>query len=102
MTKEEMLKLLSEIPDGVNVEDYIGNLNNKIDINVLREEYDDIMDSMRAAHKRYINDSKKNIITNDEEYWKEIITQKENIKKKYNLSDNIDILDWMHDKIFNS
>lgn len=100
MTKEEMLKLLSEIPDGVNVEDYIGNLNNKIDINVLREEYDDIMDSMRAAHKRYINDSKKNIITNDEEYWKEIITQKENIKKKYNLSDNIDILDWMHDKIF--
>ena len=95
-----MLKLLSEIPDGVNVEDYIGNLNNKIDINVLREEYDDIMDSMRAAHKRYINDSKKNIITNDEEYWKEIITQKENIKKKYNLSDNIDILDWMHDKIF--
>ena len=97
-----MLKLLSEIPDGVNVEDYIGNLNNKIDINVLREEYDDIMDLMRAAHKRYINDSKKNIITNDEEYWKEIITQKENIKKKYNLSDNIDILDWMHDKIFNS
>ena len=95
-----MLKLLSEIPDGVNVEDYIGNLNNKIDINVLREEYDDIMDLMRAAHKRYINDSKKNIITNDEEYWKEIITQKENIKKKYNLSDNIDILDWMHDKIF--
>ena len=97
-----MLKLLSEIPDGVNVEDYIGNLNNKIDINVLREEYDDIMDLMRKAHKRYINDSKKNIITNDEEYWKEIITQKENIKKKYNLSDNIDILDWMHDKIFNS
>lgn len=100
MTKEEMLKLLAEMPDGANIEDYIGNLNNKIDINVLREEYDDIMDLMRAAHKRYINDSKKNIITNDEEYWKEIITQKENIKKKYNLSDNIDVLDWMHDKIF--
>jgi hypothetical protein len=101
MTKEEMLKLLAEMPDGANIEDYIGNLNNKIDINDLREEYDDIMDLMRAAHKRYINDSKKNIITNDEEYWKEIITQKENIKKKYNLSDNIDVLDWMHDKIFN-
>ena len=39
-----MLKLLSEIPDGANIEDYIGNLNNKIDINVLIEEYDDIMD----------------------------------------------------------
>ena len=100
MTKEEMLKLLAEMPDGANIEDYIRNFNNKIDINVLREEYDDIMDLMRAAHKRYINDSKKNIITNDEEYWKEIITQKENIKKKYNLSDNIDVLDWMHDKIF--
>jgi len=100
MTKEEMLKLLAEMPDGANIEDYIGNLNNKIDINVLIKEYDDIMDSMRDAHKRYINDSKKNIITNDEEYWKEIITQKENIKKKYNLSDNIDVLDWMHDKIF--
>ena len=102
MTKEEMLKLLAEMPDGANIEDYIGNLNNKIDINVLREEYDDIMDLMRAAHKRYINDYKKNIITNDEEYWKEIITQKENIKKKYNLSDNIDVLEWMHNKIFKS
>ena len=97
-----MLKLLAEMPDGANIEDYIGNLNNKIDINVLREEYDDIMDLMRAAHKRYINDYKKNIITNDEEYWKEIITQKENIKKKYNLSDNIDVLEWMHNKIFKS
>jgi hypothetical protein len=102
MTKEEMLKLLAEMPDGANIEDYIRNFNNKIDINVLREEYDDIMDLMRAAHKRYINDSKKNIITNDEEYWKEIIIQEKNIKKKYNLSDNIAVLDWMHDKIFNS
>ena len=97
-----MLKLLSEMPDGANIEDYIEKRFNKIDINVLKEEYEDIMDLMRAAHKRYINDSKKNIIVNDEEYWKEIITQKENIKKKYNLSDNIDVLDWMHDKIFNS
>ena len=102
MTKEEMLKLLAEIPDGANIEDYIEKRSIKIDINVLKEEYEDIMDLMRAAHKRYINDSKKNIIINDEEYWKEIITQKENIKKKYNLSDNIDVLDWMHDKIFNS
>lgn len=102
MTKEEMLKLLAEMPDGANIEDYIQKRFIKIDINVLKEEYEDIMDLMRAAHKRYINDSKKNIIVNDEEYWKEIITQKENIKKKYNLSDNIDVLDWMHDKIFNS
>ena len=102
MTKEEMLKLLAEIPDGANIEDYIEKRSIKIDINVLKEEYEDIMDLMRAAHKRYINDSKKNIIVNDEEYWKEIITQKENIKKKYNLSDNIEVLDWMHDKIFNS
>lgn len=96
-----MLKLLSEIPDGANIEDYIENRFNKIDINVLKEEYEDIMDLMRAAHKRYINDYKKNIIISDEEYWKEIITQQENIKKKYNLSDNINVLDWMHDKIFN-
>ena len=101
MAKEEMLKLLSEIPDGANIEDYIENRFNKIDINVLKEEYEDIMDLMRAAHKRYINDYKKNIIISDEEYWKEIITQQENIKKKYNLSDNINVLDWMHDKIFN-
>ena len=101
MTKEEMLKLLAEMPDGANIEDYIEKRSIKIDINVLKEEYEDIMDLMRAAHKRYINDSKKNIIINDEEYWKEIITQKENIKKKYNLSDNIEVLDWMHDKIFN-
>lgn len=96
-----MLKLLSEMPDGANIEDYIENRFNKIDINVLKEEYEDIMDLMRAAHKRYINDYKKNIIISDEEYWKEIITQQENIKKKYNLSDNINVLDWMHDKIFN-
>ena len=101
MTKEEMLKLLEEMPDGANIEDYIEKRTNKIDINVLKEEYEDIMDLMRAAHKRYINDSKKNIIINDEEYWKEIIIQKENIKKKYNLFDDVDVLDWMHNKIFN-
>ena len=96
-----MLKLLEEMPDGANIEDYIEKRTNKIDINVLKEEYEDIMDLMRAAHKRYINDSKKNIIINDEEYWKEIIIQKENIKKKYNLFDDVDVLDWMHNKIFN-
>lgn len=98
MTKEEMLKLLSEIPDGVNVEDYIKQKNDMvIDVKILVNEYEDIMDLMRVAHKRYIDNP--NIDNN--EYWKDVNKQTNIIREKYNLSENINVLEWMHNKIFN-
>jgi hypothetical protein len=98
MTKEEMLKLLSEIPDGVDVEDYIKQKNDiVIDVKILVNEYEDIMDLMRVAHKRYMD----NPNIDDNEYWKDVNKQINIIREKYNLSENINVLEWMHNKIFN-
>ncbi len=79
-----MLKLLSEIPEGVNVK-------------ILENEYGDIMDLMRVAHKKYMN----NPNMDNDEYWKDDNKQTNIIRKKYNLSENINVLEWMHNKIFN-
>ena len=93
-----MLKILSEIPDGVDVEDYIKQKNDiVIDVKILVNEYEDIMDLMRVAHKRYIDNP--NIDNN--EYWKDVNKQINIIREKYNLSENINVLEWMHNKIFN-
>lgn len=94
-----MLKLLSEIPDGVNVEDYIKQKNDiVINVKVLENEYEDIMDLMRSAHKRYMD----NPNMDNDEYWKDVNKQTNIIREKYNLSENINVLEWMHNKIFNS
>lgn len=94
-----MLKLLSEIPDGVNVEDYIKQKNDiVINVKVLENEYEDIMDLMRTAHKRYLD----NPNMDNDEYWKDVSKQTNIIREKYNLSENINVLEWMHNKIFNS
>jgi hypothetical protein len=99
MTREEMLKLLSEIPDGVDVEDYIKQKNDiVINVKILENEYEDIMDLMRAAHKRYMD----NPNMDNNEYWKDVNKQTDIIRKKYNLSENINVLEWMHNKIFKS
>jgi hypothetical protein len=97
MTKEEMLKLLSEIPDGANVEDYIKQKNDiVINVKILENEYEDIMDLMRSAHKRYVD----NPNMDNDEYWKDVNKQTNIIREKYNLSENINVLEWMHNKIF--
>ena len=94
-----MLKLLSEMPDGVNVEDYIKQKNDiVINVKILENEYEDIMDLMRVAHKRYMD----NPNMDNDEYWKDVNKQTNIIREKYNLSENINVLEWMHNKIFNS
>lgn len=89
-----MLERLSEIMDDINIKH-----KNDIVINVkiLENEYGDIMDLMRAAYKRYIDNPN---IGNDE-YWKDVNKQTDIIREKYNLSENINVLEWMHNKIFN-
>jgi hypothetical protein len=97
MTKEEMLKLLSEMPDGVNVEDYIKQKNDiVINVKILENEYEDIMDLMREAYKIYM----ENPNMDNNEYWKDVNKQTNIIREKYNLSENINVLEWMHNKIF--
>ena len=94
-----MLKLLAEMPDGANIEDYIKQKNDiVINVKILENEYEDIMDLMRVAHKRYMD----NPNMDDDEYWKDVNKQTDIIRKKYNLSENINVLEWMHNKIFNS
>ena len=98
MTKEEMLKLLAEMPDGANIEDYIKQKNDiVINVKILENEYEDIMDLMRVAHKRYMD----NPNMDNDEYWKDVNKQTDIIRKKYNLSENINVLEWMYNKIFN-
>jgi hypothetical protein len=36
----------------------------------------------------------------NDEYWKDINKQTNIIREKYNLSENINVLEWMHNKIF--
>lgn len=92
-----MLERLSEIIDGINVEDYIKQKNDiVINVKILENEYGDIMDLMRAAYKRYID----NPNMDNNEYWKDVNKQTDIIREKYNLSENINVLEWMHDKIF--
>lgn len=99
MTKEEMFKLLFEITDDVNIEDYIKQKNDiVINVKILENEYEDIMDLMRVAHKRYMD----NPNMDNDEYWKDVNKQTDIIREKYNLSENINVLEWMHDKIFKS
>lgn len=94
-----MLKLLAEMPDGANIEDYIKQKNDiVINVKILENEYEDIMDLMRVAHKRYMD----NPNMDNDEYWKDVNKQTDIIRKKYNLSENINVLEWMHNKIFNS
>ena len=38
---------------------------------------------------------------NWDEYWKDVNKQTNIIREKYNLSENINVLEWMHNKIFN-
>lgn len=89
-----MLERLSEIMDDINIKH-----KNDIVINVkiLENEYGDIMDLMRAAYKRYID----NPNMDNDECWKDVNKQTDIIREKYNLSENINVLEWMHDKIFN-
>lgn len=77
----------------------ISNRKNDIVINVkiFENEYGDIMDLMRVAHKKYMN----NPNMDNDEYWKDVNKQTDIIRKKYNLSENINVLKWMHNKIFN-
>ena len=101
MTKEEMQKILDEMPAGANVEDYIKKKNEVVvDTEVIKEEYGHFMNLMRDAHRRYMKDVKKNPNIDVGDYWKEIDTQLINIRKKYNIPNDTKVLDWMHDKVF--
>ena len=63
MTKEEMQKILDEMPAGANVEDYIKKKNEVVvDTEVIKEEYGHFMNLMRDAHRRYMKDVKKKIL----------------------------------------
>jgi hypothetical protein len=101
MTKEEMQKILDEMPAGVDVEEYIKKKNEPVvDVNIIKEEYGYIMNLMRDVHKRYSRDIKEYINVNVGEYWKEIDALLIDIRKKYKIHNDINVLDWMHEKIF--
>lgn len=96
-----MQKILDEMPAGADVEEYIKKKNEPVvDVNIIKEEYGYIMNLMRDVHKRYSRDIKEYINVNVGEYWKEIDDLLINIRKKYNIHNDINVLDWMHDKIF--